>query len=75
MGGDTTCVEVLTAAGRACGQAVANLVNLLTPAGVGLSGGMISSGSPYLLGLLDVARSEIKPWLRDVCRFDISRPR
>ena len=72
MKGDPVCTEVLEAAGRACGHAVANLVNLLTPAGVGLSGRMVSSGSPYLLGLLEAARAEVKSWLRDLCPFDLA---
>ncbi len=67
--GDRICVEVLTSAGRACGQAVANLVNLVTPVAVGLAGGMMCAGSPYLDGLLNVARSEVKPWLSDMCTF------
>jgi glucokinase len=69
MRGDRACIEVLTSAGQACGLAVANLVNLLTPAAVGLAGPMISTGSPYVDGLLSVARSEVKPWLRDICTF------
>jgi glucokinase len=69
MRGDPACVDVLTLAGQACGQAVANLVNLLTPAAVGLAGGMMCAGSPYLDGLLEVAQSEVKSWLLDICTF------
>lgn len=71
--GDRTCIEAVTAAGRACGLAVANLVNLLTPGGVGLAGGMVAPGSPYLLALVDVALSEVKPWLKDRFPFHIAR--
>jgi glucokinase len=73
MCGDRICIEVLASAGRACGQAVANLVNLLTPAAVGLAGGMMCAGSPYLEGLLEVAQREAKPWLRDICTFATAR--
>jgi glucokinase len=72
MKGDRVCIEVLAVAGQACGHAVANLVNLLTPAGVGLSGGMISAASPYLAGVQKAARAEVKPWLRELCTFDIA---
>ncbi len=72
MKGDPICIEVLAVAGQACGHAVANLVNLLTPAGVGLSGGMISTASPYLAGVQKAAQAEVKPWLRELCTFDVA---
>ena len=73
LDGDAISLEVLTAAGRACGSAVANLVNLLTPEGVGFGGGVIVPGSPYLAALIDAARSEIRPWVPDTLRFHCAR--
>jgi len=70
--GDRTCIEVVTAAGRACGMAVANLVNLLTPGGVGLAGRMFAPGSPYLEALTEVALKDVKPWLKDRFPFYIA---
>jgi glucokinase len=70
--GDRTCLEVVTAAGRACGVAVANLVNLLTPGGVGLAGRMLVPGSPYLESLIELALKEVKPWLKDRFPFYIA---
>ena len=59
LDGDGLCLEVLSAAGAACGPAVANLVNLFIPGGVMLAGGMVAPRSPYLSALLGAARAEI----------------
>jgi glucokinase len=67
--GDATSLEVLAGAGAACGQMVANLVNMFIPAGVGLAGGMIGPGSPYLHALLDAARGDITPWMQAKFEF------
>jgi glucokinase len=71
--GDVISLEVLAAAGAACGHAVANLVNMFIPAGVGLAGGMIGPGSPYLVALLDAARSDIAPWMQAKFEFRCGR--
>ena len=71
--GDPLCFEVLVAAGATCGHAVANLVNLFIPAGVGLAGGMLTPGSPYLAALLDAARQDIEPWLQAKFQFHCGR--
>jgi glucokinase len=71
--GDALCLEVLAAAGATCGHAVANLVNLFLPAGVGLAGGMLTPGSPYLVALLDAARDDIAPWLQAKFQFHCAR--
>jgi len=71
--GDATCRDVLAVAGAACGRAVANLVNLLTPTGVGLGGAMFTPGSPYLVALVEAAWSEIKPWMDDRLQFHTAR--
>lgn len=67
--GDPISLEVLAEAGRACGRAVGNLVNLLVPASVGLAGPMMADGSPYLGALVDAARAEIYPWMEERLRF------
>jgi len=71
--GDPLSLEVLAAAGATCGHAVANLVNLFLPAGVGLAGGMLTPGSPYLAALLDAARDDIEPWLQAKFQFHCGR--
>jgi glucokinase len=71
--GDPISLEVLAAAGEACGHAVANLVNLMFPAGVGLAGGMVAPGSPYLAALLDAARHDIPTWMQE--KFEFHYPR
>lgn len=71
--GDAISLEVLANAGAACGHAVANLVNMFIPAGVGLAGGMIEPGSPYLEALLDAARSDITPWMQAKFEFQCGR--
>ncbi len=71
--GDPMCRDVLVWAGAACGRAVGNLVNLLTPGGVGLGGAMFTPGSPYLAALVDAAWSEIKPWLQGRLNFETAR--
>jgi glucokinase len=73
MQGDQTCREVLVTAGAACGRALGNLVNLLTPTGVGLGGAMFTPGSPYLVALVDAAWSEIKSWMHDRLQFETAR--
>ncbi len=70
--GDETCLEVVASAGHACGLAVGNLLNLLTPAGVGLAGGMIAADSSYLEALAETARPEMKPWLQERSPFYIA---
>ena len=64
--------------GAGCGRrslrhAVANLVNMFIPAGVGLAGGMMAPGSPYLVALLDAARSDITPWMQAKFEFRYGR--
>jgi glucokinase len=71
--GDATSLGVLATAGDACGRAVAHLVNLVIPAGVGLAGGMMAPGSPYLVALLDAARRDIATWLQEKFRFHCAR--
>ncbi len=71
--GNAISLEVLATAGAACGHAVANLVNMLIPAGVGLAGGMIGPGSPYLVALLDAARGDITPWMQERFEFRCGR--
>jgi glucokinase len=71
--GDETCRDIIAAAGAACGRGVGNLVNLLNPSGVGLGGGMFTSGSPYLAALVEAARSEIRPWMQDRLQFEAAR--
>jgi glucokinase len=73
MQGDAISLEVLATAGAACGQAVANLVNMMIPAGVGLAGGMIEPGSPYLAALLEAARRDISPWMQEKFEFRCGR--
>lgn len=73
MQGDAISLEVLAAAGAACGQAVANLVNMFIPAGVGLAGGMIGPGSPYLVALLAAARRDITAWMQAKFEFQCGR--
>ncbi|HXW81980.1 MAG TPA: hypothetical protein VEJ84_20955, partial [Acidimicrobiales bacterium] len=51
----------------------ANLVNLLTPTGVGLGGAMFTPGSPYLMALVEAAWSEIKSWMQDCLQFETAR--
>jgi glucokinase len=71
--GDPISLEVLATAGAACGYAVAYLVNMLIPAGVGLAGGMIEPGSPYLVALLEAARLHIPLWLQEKFEFTCGR--
>jgi glucokinase len=71
--GDAISLEVLADAGDACGRAVANLVNMFIPAGVGLSGGMMAPGSPYLTALLEAARHDITEWMQARFEFQCGR--
>ncbi len=73
MAGDALSLEVLAAAGTAGGGAVANLVNMFIPAGVGLAGGMMAPGSPYLVALLDAARGDITQWMQARFEFGCGR--
>ncbi|MGA3218954.1 MAG: ROK family protein [Acidimicrobiales bacterium] len=73
MDGDAISLEVLATAGAACGYTVANLVNMFIPAGVGLAGGMIAPGSPYLVALLDAARRDITQWMQARFEFGCGR--
>jgi glucokinase len=71
--GDAISLEALAGAGEACGGAVANLVNMFIPAGVGLSGGMMGPGSPYLAALLEAARRDITEWMQARFEFQCAR--
>jgi glucokinase len=71
--GDQACAEVVALAGAACGRAVANLVNLLTPAGVGFGGSALSAGSPYVAALRAATYNEVLPWLRERCPFSFAQ--
>ena len=71
--GDPVSLEVLAKAGRVCGRAIASLVNIFTPAGVGLGGGVMAPGSPYVAALIDEAQSAMIPWKRDRAPFHCAR--
>jgi len=64
LAGDALSLEVLAAAGTACGSVVANLVNMFIPGRGRPRRGMMAPGSPYLVALLDAARRDITPWMQ-----------
>ena len=74
LSGDALCTEVLSGSGSACGWAVAELVDLFTPAGVVLAGHMLGPGSPYLSAVVAAARARIEPWMQErFCSLQRSR--
>ena len=68
--GDVVSQELLVAAGRACGHAVASLVELLTPRGIGLGGGVITADSPYLAAMVEAIRRGIRSPTESSIRID-----